>query len=270
MKEKITFSFGKNWQKFLEKISVENLEEAKLSITEFLGLKDLTNKTFLDIGCGSGLFSLAAFKLKAKKIVSFDVDPFSVKCCKYLHKKENYPKNWTIYKGSILDNNFISKLGKFDIVYAWGVLHHTGDMWKAIKNSAKLVNNGGYYYIAIYNKVNRLFGSEFYLKIKKLYNSSSSLMKNLIKIIYIFKFFIENIIILNNPIKKIKNYKSNRGMDWFSDINDWFGGYPYEYATVEEIFKYIKKNFYDFELINIKIAEGLENNWYLFKKKGFK
>ena len=267
MTKKITFSFGKNWQNFLSSLDEDRFKSAELSLTEFLGLEDLQGKSFLDIGCGSGLFSYAAFNLGAKEIVSFDMDPFSVECCKYLHKKATSPKNWEIYKGSILDNNFISKLGKFDVVYAWGVLHHTGKMWEAIKNSANFVNKDGYYYIAIYNKVEGMRGSKFWLIIKKLYNSFPPIGKYILEMIYILSYFAANLIRLRNPITNIKNYKSKRGMNWRRDIIDWLGGYPYEFATVEEVFKFIKANFLYFNLINIKTTNGLGNNQYLFKLK---
>ncbi|MCZ6594898.1 MAG: 50S ribosomal protein L11 methyltransferase, partial [Bacteroidetes bacterium] len=117
----MTFSFGKNWQNFLKSFNDDRVKTAELSITEFLQLRSLQGKSFLDIGCGSGLFSYAAFNLGAKQIVSFNLDPFSVECCNYLHKKADSPNNWDIYEGSILDYNFISKLSKFDIVYSWGV-----------------------------------------------------------------------------------------------------------------------------------------------------
>jgi 2-polyprenyl-3-methyl-5-hydroxy-6-metoxy-1,4-benzoquinol methylase len=266
MGEKITFSFGKNWQNFLKSLDEDRFKNAELSLTEFLGLKDLKKQSFLDIGCGSGLFSRAAFNLGANKIVSFDVDPFSVKCCKYLHNKANGPKNWKIHEGSILNNNFTSKLGKFDIVYAWGVLHHTNKMWDAIKNSAKLVNKNGYYYIAIYNRVEGIRGSNFWSRVKRLYNTSPAIGKYAFEMIYILACFVVNLMKLRNPIKKIKNYKSGRGMDWRTDITDWLGGYPYEFATVEEIFNFMKTYFSNFNLVNIKTTNGLGNNWYLFKK----
>jgi 2-polyprenyl-6-hydroxyphenyl methylase/3-demethylubiquinone-9 3-methyltransferase len=266
MKEKITFSFGKNWQSFLKSVDEERIKNAELSLTTFLMLDNLKGKSFLDIGCGSGLFSYAAFNLGAKKIVSFDIDPFSVECCKYLHKKANKPKNWEIYEGSILDKNFITRLGKFDIVYAWGVLHHTGKMWKAIENSANLVNKGGYLYMAIYNKVKGRRGSEFWLKVKKIYNASPKVGKYAIETLYILKFFASNLLRFKNPITRIRNYKSKRGMNWKTDVIDWLGGYPYEFATVEEIFKFMKLKFPDFNLVNIKTTNNLGNNEYLFKR----
>lgn len=267
MKGKITFSFGQNWQNFLKSLDEERLKNAEISIVDFIGLNNLDGLSFLDIGCGSGIFSYAAFNLKAKKIVSFDVDPFSVECCEYLYKKANSPGNWKIYKGSILDDNFISKLGTFDIVYSWGVLHHTGEMLEAIKNSAKLVNKGGFYYIAIYNEVEGRRGSEFWLKIKKFYNSSPKIVKQVIETMYIFNYFVWKLIRFKNPMTHIRNYKSKRGMSWRTDITDWLGGYPYEFAKVEKVFKFIKTEYPDFNLVNIKTTNGLGNNWYLFKRE---
>ena len=165
-----SFSFGKNWENFLKYITDKRIETAKSSIIDFLGVNSLEGKSFLDIGCGSGLFSYAACVLGATRIVSFDADKFSVRNCKFLWKKANNPEEWKVHVGSILDVEFTSILGCFDIVYSWGVLHHTGHMWRAIINSANLVKNGGYFYFTIYNKVNGLRGSDFWLKIKRLYN----------------------------------------------------------------------------------------------------
>jgi 2-polyprenyl-6-hydroxyphenyl methylase/3-demethylubiquinone-9 3-methyltransferase len=139
-------------------------------------------------------------------------------------------------------------------------------MWDAIKNSAKLVNNGGYYYIAIYNKVEGIIGSKFWLKVKKLYNYSPSIGKYIFEILYVLAYFAAYIIRLKNPIANIKNYKSNRGMNWKSDVIDWLGGYPYEVATVEEIFKFMKLHFPNFNLVNIKTTNGIGTNSFLFKR----
>jgi len=270
MKEKISFSFGKNWQRFLKNLDENNFENAEISLVNFLNLNTLKDKSFLDIGCGSGLFSYTAFKLGAKKIISFDIDASSIECCKYLHKRADNPKNWEIYKGSILDSNFISKLEKFDIVYAWGVLHHSGKMWDSIKNSTKLVNEGGYLYIGIYNKIDGARGSLFWLKIKKFYNLLPRFGKTILESLYMLPYIASSLIKMEKPLKKIKkDYKAKRGMNFKIDIADWLGGYPYEFATVEEIFKFMKTNFPDFNLVNIKTTNYLGNNWYLFKRKDY-
>lgn len=254
------FSFGKNWQRFISSLTEERIKNAEKSLTSFLDLPNLKGKTFLDIGCGSGLFSYAAYRLG-------DIDSFSVKCCEYLRRKAGNPGNWKVLQGSILDSEFLNTLGEFDIVYAWGVLHHTGRMWEAIKNSANLVKRGGFYYIAIYNRVDGLLGSKFWLRIKKLYVSHPFIGKNILEPMYIALYFMGLIISGKNPINKIKNYSSNRGMNWRTDITDWLGGYPYEFATIEEVFKFIKNNFPYFELVNIKSTNRLGNNEYLFVRK---
>ena len=114
------FSFGENWQRFLESLDQDRIKIAAQSLIEFLDIPDLHGKSFIDIGCGSGLFSYAAFQLGAERIVSFDVDPFSVQCCKHLHNLADSPAKWEIFEGSVLEKPFISSLGNFDIVYSWG------------------------------------------------------------------------------------------------------------------------------------------------------
>src|SRR5438552_10924528 len=144
------FAFGKNWRNFLSGYTEDKARRAEASLCVVLGTTQLTGKTFLDIGSGSGLFSLAARRLGAK-VFSFDYDPDSVACTRLL--KEKYFKDdseWVIEENSVLDDVYMAKLRSFDIVYSWGVLHHTGQMWKAIDNAAATVAPGGQFVIAIY------------------------------------------------------------------------------------------------------------------------
>ncbi|MCO4819942.1 MAG: class I SAM-dependent methyltransferase, partial [Bacteroidetes bacterium] len=172
MGDKITFSFGRNWKHFLSTVTNEKLSIAKESIIDFTGKDDFTGKTVFDIGSGSGIFSFCMNSMGANKLVSIDVDPFSVECTKHMWENAKAPENWAVHEDSVLSNNLKDKYGTFDVVYSWGVLHHTGDMWKAISNSASLVNRGGLYYIAIYNGVTGVFGSKFWTKVKRWHNRS--------------------------------------------------------------------------------------------------
>lgn len=262
------FPFGKNWQTFLRYVDEERIKQAQMSLRAFLQVSDLRGRTFVDVGCGSGLFSYAAFLLGATRIVSFDVDPLAVACCKWFFEKAGSPRCWEIHQGSVLVDQFISKLGVFDVVYAWGALHHTGDMRRAISNAAKLVNRGGYYYLTIYNKVEGLAGSAFWLKIKKKYNSSSAFGRFVLRMLFMTAYVGLSILKLRNPARQLRDHETTRGMHWRSDMSDWLGGYPYEYATVQEVLELMSAEHGDFGLRNLRVAKGIENNWYLFRRLG--
>jgi 2-polyprenyl-6-hydroxyphenyl methylase/3-demethylubiquinone-9 3-methyltransferase len=261
-----TFSFGANWKRFLESLTPERFANAEKSLTDFLQMDRLEGLTFVDIGCGSGIFSHAAHRLGAERVVSIDLDPLSVECARHMKRRRDDPANWEVLQGSILDRDFVAGLGRFDIVYSWGVLHHTGRMWDAIAIAADLVKPGGYFYIAIYHKVIGPAGSKMWLQVKRFYNRAPAPVKRLMEAGLMGAAILYYAATGRNPITTIRNYKSRRGMSWKTDIVDWLGGYPYEFATVEEIFRFMKERFPDFQLVNLKTVSGIATNWFLYKR----
>lgn len=261
-----SFSFGKNWHRFLGNLSEAAIKNAEASLTQFLELPDLRERTFVDVGCGSGLFSYAAFNLGAKHIVSFDVDPLCVECCTRLRERAGTPLNWEIHQGSVLDTCFLSTLGRFDVVYSWGVLHHTGQMWQAIRNSIGLVDAGGFYYIALYNRVEGKRGSAYWLKQKTRYNAAPRITQLAMEAGHMARFFIRSLARLQNPVSAITGYHVKRGMAWRTNTIDWLGGYPYEFASVGEVLKHVDQTCADLKLVNLKATSDLANNWYLFRR----
>jgi 2-polyprenyl-6-hydroxyphenyl methylase/3-demethylubiquinone-9 3-methyltransferase len=264
------FEFGKNWQRFLSMLNEERISEAEKSLKNMLETNDLNGESFLDIGCGSGLFSLAARRLGAK-VFSFDYDSLSVTCTRELKRRYyNDDENWKIDEGSVLDKTYLSKLGKYDIVYSWGVLHHTGDMWTALENVVPLVNEKGKLFISIYNDQGPL--SQFWKSVKELYNRSSKAIQ--ILIILLFGAFFETrsatmrILRWKNPLpfKYWNEKKKSRGMSVWHDLVDWVGGYPFEVAKPEEIFDFYRKR--GFVLTKLKTCGGgLGCNEFIFVRE---
>lgn len=260
------FGFGKNWDNYLSTLNDERIEEAEKSLREWLGVTGLAGKTFLDIGSGSGLFSLAAKRMGAD-VISFDYDTDSVGCTKKL-KDRFYPNdpNWKVMQGDALNESFLNSLGKHDIVYSWGVLHHTGNMYKALDNAGKQVKDSGKLFIAIYNDQGTQ--SKVWKVIKKTYNKLVGPFKLLISVPYfILAWGAITIIdfIRLKPFDRWKTYKKRRGMNPWYDVVDWVGGYPFEVAKPEDIFEFYHKR--GFELEKMATVGGrLGCNQFLFKK----
>ncbi|MFA6079241.1 MAG: class I SAM-dependent methyltransferase [Candidatus Omnitrophota bacterium] len=262
--EKITFSFGKNWENFVRlNFSEERVDIARRYLLDFMGLADLKDKYFLDIGSGSGIHSMAALKADTRRIVSIDVDPYSVATTKKIRELQGNPSNWEVVQGSVLDEKFISEIEAADIVYSWGVLHHTGDLWRAVKNAATLIREGGIFYIAVYEKTP---DSDYWIAIKKLYNRSSRLTKRIMELGYVWKVFFRTLSPskIKASIKYIRDYKKSRGMEFWTDVRDWLGGWPYESATLEEVCHFCEE---ELGLEKIKVKTGEANIEYLFKRR---
>lgn len=269
-----SFDFGKNWEKFRARyLNEERIGKAQASLTAFCGGNALKGKTFLDVGCGSGLFSLAALRLGASKIVSFDVNPASVRSTEILWRREGSPSYWSVSEGSVLDQAFLVKLGVFDFVYAWGVLHHTGDMWRALARTAALVKDGGLFYLAIYNKADgfafypdgRFGPSGFWAWEKRIYTRLPPFGQGAVDLAVMGILTVLYLLTFKNPVEKIRGHCELRGMSWAIDIKDWLGGYPYEYASAGEVFRFVRDS--GFTMRNLKSNNGLLNNEYLFEKK---
>jgi 2-polyprenyl-6-hydroxyphenyl methylase/3-demethylubiquinone-9 3-methyltransferase len=261
------FAFGENWAAFLDVLDDDRIDEAKKSLERFLGLEDLQGKTFLDIGCGSGLFSLAARRMGAK-VHSFDFDESSVACTKELRRRY-FPDDaeWTVEQGSALDRAYVESLGSFDVCYSWGVLHHTNELWRAIFNAQSAVTPGGLLYIAIYNDEGVV--SAMWEVVKKTYCSGRLGRTAMIGIFYPV-FFLSGLLLdlvkLRHPARRYREHRKYRGMSLIHDWKDWLGGYPYERARPARITGFLEN--LGFELVKqVKPDFGFGNNQFVFRRQ---
>jgi len=270
---KPSFSFGVNWRNFIKKsFNQERLAIARRDILAFFEMDSFAGQTCIDIGCGSGIHSLAMIQAGAAKLFSFDYDIESVNATRRLHEREGKPGHWTVTQGSILDENFVGSVPKADIVYSWGVLHHTGQMWPAIKAAATMVKDGGLFYIAIYTKWT---GSDDAVRLKIKYNRAGWLGKRWMELClmrqgipslsYVFKDFPHYRRQVSAKLRLIREYKEMRGMSFYHDIVDWLGGYPYEDATVEEVVWFCEKHC-GLKLVKVNATGGNICSDYLFRR----
>lgn len=268
------FRFHDNWREFVEKyFSEERVTEAKHSLTEFYGVDDFRRRSFLDIGCGSGLFSFAAYELGAEEIISFDVNPGVAEATREVRAHAGNPDRWTVKTGDILDEAFVEELGAFDLVYSWGVLHHTGAMFDAIENSLDCVAPGGRYYLAVANDGSKAgLSSAKWATVKRVYNSSPTPIKRLLEAGYIGGFIAHCVVNGENPVRKIREFRKRRGMAFYPDVKDWLGATPFEFARPNEVIHMVTEGT-DFHLKRLRRApdrvdtSGTGCNEFLFERQ---
>ncbi len=174
-------------------------------------------------------------------------------------------------RGSVLDDAFMASLGTFDVVYSWGVLHHTGAMWRALELTAAAVKPGGLLFIALYNDQGN--ASRRWLWIKQTYNRLPRALRNLYVAALVFprevKWFLAYLI-KGNPMGYIRTWtdygrNTGRGMNKWRDWVDWIGGLPFEVAKPEQVLDALRPQ--GFELVRMKtVMHGWGCNEYVLHR----
>ncbi|MDP7421183.1 MAG: class I SAM-dependent methyltransferase [bacterium] len=249
--ENLRFSFGANWKRYLSTVTEQEVTVARESLINLLGEEDRFNQaSFIDIGCGSGLFSYCAHQLGCREIVSIDLDPESVTATRRLAVAwcGSVPEHWSISETDILDTEKLKPYrGRFDIVYAWGSLHHTGAMYRALSNALSLGTDQCMAVIAIYARTKT---SSVWYHIKRMYNSAPSFLRPVLALPYTMIWGLGRLLKGRHP------WKRKRGMNIWHDTLDWFGGWPYEFAGPDEIISFVEKHGFSIKKMNITTRNG--------------
>lgn len=261
------FGFGENWRRYLAAIDEPRVAEAEQSLRDLLRLDRLDGRAVVDIGCGSGLFSLAAWRLGAERVHSLDYDPNSVLAAEELKRRwAAEAVNWTIERGDALDPAYLSGLGQFDVVYSWGVLHHTGAMWQALDHVAELVAPGGLLALALYN--DQGVTSTWWSRIKRLYCRLPGWARWLVLAPCAVRLWGPTTVrelLRGRPGRSWREYRRQRGMSPWTDVVDWVGGFPFEVARPEEVFEFYRDR--GFRLDKLATCGGGRGcNEFLFAK----
>ncbi len=262
-KEHEAYEFGRNWDRFVRRhLSDERIETSRQHLLSVLERPDLAGLTFLDVGCGSGIHSLAAVRSGARRVVSFDVDPDSVATARRVHAWAGAPANWEVLEGSVLDPDFVDGLDDADVVYSWGVLHHTGDLWTAVRNAASKVLPGGLFYIAIYERDEH---SDHWIAVKRRYNRAGWWRRRRMEVSYVWNTFArgKNLGGLYASFRYITTYSTQRGMAFMTDVRDWLGGWPYEPATPDEVVDFCRERH---GLEPVRVVRGGANAEYVLAR----
>lgn len=261
------YAFGRNWGKYVRKhLSEERIQAAQNKLLSFSGLQSLEGMKFLDVGCGSGLHSLAAWRAAASSVTSFDYDQDSVAATRRLMAYAGEPNNWTVRQGSVLDSNFVDSLSTHDFVYSWGVLHHTGAIWQALDQTLRCVKPDGFLYLALYAADVQVDPPpEYWLDLKQRYNAANAITRQVMELQYIWRFGMQgkarNI---RYEVRKVFSKGRGRGMEYMTDIRDWLGGWPMEFVWDREVITKCEST--GFSLINLDTGQACSE--YLFKRDG--
>lgn len=258
------FEFGKNWESYSQLIDENRIAMAESRLTSLLGMRSLSGHSFLDIGCGSGLHALAALRLGARELLAIDVDPDSVATTRAVLGRFWEKSNQSVRQVSVFD---LENVGTFDIVYSWGVLHHTGDMNRAIRMAAAHVSAGGLLALALYGKT-RYCG--IWKKIKRWYVNASPERQARAERTYIRLYGLYLLLRGKRLSTHVANYNGKRGMDFYHDVRDWIGGYPYESISPSELSGLLTPMGFESVKRNVRKRSGLfgsGNDEYLFRRR---
>ena len=248
-KEKVGKFYDVVWTEY-----IPEYEETKNHWNIFYSEKEAEGKSVLDAGCGTGIFSIIFAKSGASKVTGIDISDGSLETARSLADKFDL-KNTEFRKEDMLALPFSDEY--FDIVWAWGTVHHTTDPFKAIDNLIRVLRKGGSILLAVYTRTRLTFIHEIIRKTlvltpRKSWTFLSKIMALfLTPVVFFFK----------------KREKSRQGEKLEELILDWYFVPIRHYYTPDEIRSYLEER--GFKIEKFLPASGRFNSTsnFIFKAK---
>jgi 2-polyprenyl-6-hydroxyphenyl methylase/3-demethylubiquinone-9 3-methyltransferase len=139
-------------------------------------------------------------------------------------------------------------------------------MYRAIENVLQCVRPGGIIAIAIYN--DQGVWSKRWARVKRFYCGSElgkAVALGTIVPYWVTRGLVSDLIRLRNPTTRYREYRRKRGMSFANDWVDWLGGWPFEVAKPEAIFRWFQERGYT--LLNLTTAGGTMGcNEFVFRR----
>jgi ubiquinone biosynthesis O-methyltransferase len=248
-KEKVGSFYDVVWTEY-----IPEYEASEKHWSLFYNPKEVKGKTVLDAGCGTGVFSIIFARNGAAKVTGIDISPGSLDTARSLKKKFGLA-NAEFRQQDMLRLPFAS--ASFDIVWAWGTVHHTTDPLGAIAELIRVLKPGGSLFLAIYKRTNVTWVHEIVRKtmIRTPRWSWNSLAKAgalaLSPIVFLFK----------------KRQKSRKGEKLSELILDWYFVPIRHYYRPEEIRSFLEAR--KFKIENYLAHSGRFNSSsnFIFKAR---
>jgi 2-polyprenyl-6-hydroxyphenyl methylase/3-demethylubiquinone-9 3-methyltransferase len=232
----VSFTFGENWLSYSRLLEEPRLLDAQSNLQQLLGRQHLNGLSVVDVGAGSGVFSLAAVRLGAARVVALDRDRNCITAIR--NNAERFLGSECVrvqpMLGDVLDPASLPQ-DTFDVVYAWGSLHHTGQMWKAIDNASRLCAPGGQLVLAIYNET---WSSPWWHRVKHVYYAAPAPIQVSMAGVLAGTRVCGRLLQGKHPTRV------GRGMSVWYDAVDWLGGLPYEYASPAALSTFLRARGY--------------------------
>jgi len=221
-KEKVGSFYDIVWTEYIPEYPASE-KHWELFYTE----EEVRGRTVLDAGCGTGIFSIIFANKGAAKVMGIDISPGSLMTAESLRKKFNL-QNVEFQKQDMLELPFGDET--FDIIWAWGTVHHTTAPFKAISELVRVLKRGGSFLLAVYRKTRLTLVHEIIRKtlIKTPRRSWTALSR-------ILAFFLAPVVFLFK-----KREKSRKGEKLSELILDWYFVPIRHYYTPEEMKIFLK------------------------------